>query len=178
LLLITLVSTLITPTLSQAQMSSNDATTNEGDVIRLIAALDEPEFYCFDLTGYGDHLVLDDPIQAHTCKLQGGTDQKFAKIGDQIQVVGYDRCLQVAGSGNTVLTGSTIIVRECNGDNMQQKISLNAVGQLVVKDTDYCITAGPDSAPAFGPSHIWRSLSAVKCESADAELSTWQIGLD
>ena len=48
----------------------------DGDFVRLVAALDEPEFYCLDLAGWGRNLLLDDPLQTHTCKGRGGEDQR------------------------------------------------------------------------------------------------------
>ena len=47
------------------------AADDSGDFVRLVAPLDEPEFYCFDLAGWGKNLRLDDPLQTHTCKARG-----------------------------------------------------------------------------------------------------------
>ena len=74
------------------------AQAEDGDFIRLIAALDEPEYYCLDLAGWGEHLQLDDPLQTHTCKNRGANDQKFHFESGRLKVSLYDRCVQVAGS--------------------------------------------------------------------------------
>lgn len=172
------VATLLQPMLSHAQMgSANTSSASEGDYIRLVAALDEPEFYCIDLTGWGQSLVLDDPLQAHTCKLNGSTDQMFAVDGDHIKVSGYDRCLQVAGSSNKALPGSALLVRKCNDESPLQKIALTDNGKLVLQNTEYCLAAGTDTENASGPSHVWRTLTAEKCDNTDSELTTWQLGL-
>ena len=38
--------------------------------------LDEPEFYCVDVAGFGNNLNLNSPLQAHTCK-PGADDELF-----------------------------------------------------------------------------------------------------
>lgn len=148
-----------------------------GDFVRLVAELDEPEFYCFDLAGWGEHLKLDDPLQIHTCKTRGGEDQMFHFTDDQLIVSKYDRCAQVAGSGGETLVGSAVLARACSDDPLQ-KISLDDNGRIHVGDTGLCLGAGPDSTEASGPSHMWRTLTVVGCEGGDKNLLTWQKGLE
>ena len=160
-----------------ALLSAAQAEENGGQFIRLVAALDEPEYYCLDLAGWGAHLQLDDPLQAHTCKNRGAEDQKFHFSNEQLKVSLYDRCVQVAGSSGNTLAGSAIIARACS-DSPLQRLSLDDNGRLRIGDTGLCLGAGAESAEASGPSHMWRSLSAVHCDSADGELATWQVGLE
>ena len=87
--------------------------SSEGSYIRLVAELDEPEFYCFDLAGWGDHLRLDDPLQTHTCKTRGAADQMLQFDNGQIKVAGYDRCIEAGGSPPVTLPGSAVLAREC-----------------------------------------------------------------
>lgn len=148
----------------------------QGDYIRLIDPLDEPEFYCFDLTGWQASLALDDPLQAHTCK-ENGPDQMFAFDGDHIQVIGYDRCLQASGSSGTTLPGATILARDCSDSSTLQAFELDNAGKMHIKESGYCVGAGITSGEAAGPSHVWRALMVVECD-ADDSLSTWQIGLN
>jgi hypothetical protein len=150
---------------------------SSGDFIRLVDGLDEPEeFYCFDLAGWGDHLQLDDPLQTHTCKGRGGQDQMFHFDGKRLKVSLYDRCVQVAGSSGITLAGSAVLARPCS-DSPLQDLSLNDAGQIQIGTTAYCLGAGEDSAEASGPSHMWRTLVTVKCDSAQAAFATWQIGM-
>jgi hypothetical protein len=149
---------------------------SSGDLIRLVAALDEPEFYCFDLAGWGKNLQLDDPLQTHTCKATAFEDQLFQLVDNRIKVVGHDRCVQVAGSSGGTLPGSAVLVRPCS-NNALQELSLNAAGQIMIGTTGYCIGAGTQSKPASGPSHMWRTLTAVDCAAADASLLRWQVGM-
>lgn len=158
--------------LSVGQQSSE----KQGEFIRLVAALDEPEFYCFDLAGWGANVLLDEPMQTHTCKNRNADDEMFSIEGEQIKATMYDRCIQVAGSSGTTLPGSAILVKPCS-DNALQKLSLNEDGKIHIIGTDYCIGVGPDSRAAGGPSHMWRTLQAVVCDSAEPELVTWQYGL-
>ena len=154
------------------------AQNENSTLIRLVAGLDEPEeFYCFDLEGWRDSLKLDNPIQAHTCKVRNAEDQLFYVEEDHIKLTEYDRCLAVSGSGSTTLSGSSLLARECDESSPLQKITLNEAGQVVILDTDYCIVASAESAKANGPSHLWRSLRVANCDSVTKELSTWQLGL-
>ena len=144
--------------------------------IRLVDPLDEPEFYCLDLAGWGDHLRLDDPLQAHTCKARRAGDQMFAFKEGKIVVGDTGRCLEVAGSGSPPLPGAAVIARECK-DNPLQAFTLEDNGRIVSTGSDLCLAAGEDSADASGPSHVWRVLTAQKCDAVSAELTTWQVGL-
>ncbi len=152
------------------------ADDNDGDFLRLVAALDEPEFYCFDLAGWGRNLLLDDPLQTHTCKTRGGEDQMFHFADGQLKVSRYDRCVQVAGSSGVTLAGSAVIARPCS-DNPLQKLSLDDDGRVRLTGTDYCVAAGADSTEASGPSHLWRTMTVVNCSVADDALTRWQVGL-
>lgn len=158
--------------------NSVSAQDQQGTLLRLVAALDEPEFYCIDLVGHGASIELDNPLQAHTCKVRNAADQTFVIDGEQIKVVEYDRCLQVAGTSRVTLSGSAVLARECDNDNPLQKISLTESGLLQIGDTEYCIVAGVESTNASGPSHVWRSLSTAKCASANNDLGVWQLGLE
>lgn len=148
----------------------------EGDYIMLVDPLDEPEFYCFDLAGWGDHLQLDDPLQTHTCKTRGGDDQMFAFVGNKIHVSGTDRCLQVAGSSGVTLAGSAVLARTC-ADNPLQELSLSSSGKIMLGDSGLCIGSGNESREASGPSHVWRTMVVVDCAATEASLLTWQVGL-
>jgi len=147
-----------------------------GDFVRLISPLDEPEFYCVDLAGWGKHLQLDDPLQTHTCKSRGGDDQMFHFSNGRLEVSLYDRCVQVAGSSGETLIGSAVLARACS-DSPLQKLSLGDDRRIRIGDSDLCLGAGVDSTEASGPSHMWRTLSVVHCDNTDEERVTWQTGV-
>jgi len=147
-----------------------------GDYIRLVASLDEPEFYCMDIAGWGEHLRLDDPLQTHTCKVRGAADQMFLFQNGRLEVSKYNRCLEVAGSGESTLAGSAVIARPCS-DTPLQKLAIDSDGHIRLGDTGYCLGAGAESMEASGPSHMWRTLTVMSCSDADGDLVTWQIGL-
>ena len=170
-----IIITMLVGLLATAVYAQNES--GDGVQIRLVAELDEPEFYCFDLAGWGEKLRLDDPLQTHTCKLKGAADQMLSLQDGQIKVEGYDRCIEVAGSTPVTLPGSAVLARECNADTALQKLSLNDNGQIQLADTDYCLVAGTESREASGPSHVWRTLAVGSCDT-DESLSTWQVGLD
>jgi hypothetical protein len=161
--------------ISSLVYAQNDAAS--GDFVRLIAPLDEPEFYCLDLAGWGDHVQLDDPLQTHTCKIRGGGDQMFFFEDNRLKVAGFDRCVQIAGSSGVTLMGSSVLARACS-DNALQELSIDEEGYIHIGDTDYCLGTGSESAEAAGPSHMWRTLIAVHCGTTPAEMVTWQVGLE
>ena len=144
--------------------------------VRLVDALDEPEFYCLDLSGWGDHLKLDDPLQAHTCKTRGAGDQMFTVEDGKILVGDTGRCLTLGVSSGMALPGVAILAREC-GDNAMQGFTLEEDGRISVAGSNLCVAAGPESTDASGPSHVWRVLSVQRCDTVAAELMTWQVGL-
>ncbi len=152
------------------------ADEHDGDYVRLVAALDEPEYYCFDLAGWGRNLLLDDPLQTHTCKGRGGEDQMFHFADGQLKVSRYDRCVQIAGSSGVTLAGSAVIARPCS-DGPLQKLSLDDDGRVRLTGTDYCVAAGGDSTEASGPSHMWRTMTVESCSDTDDALIRWQVGL-
>ena len=58
--------------------------------------LDEPEFYCVDVAGFGNNLNLNSPLQAHTCK-PGADDELFIfnrPAPGQFYMDAYDVCLE------------------------------------------------------------------------------------
>ncbi len=171
---IKLLIVLLLASLGQLAFGQSDM---EGDYVRLVDPLDEPEFYCFDLAGWGDHLQLEDPLQTHTCKVNGRDDQMFALVSGKIQVTGTDRCLQAAGSSGNSLPGSALLVRSCS-DNPLQQFRMEKNGQIRLGSSQYCVGAGDRSTPASGPSHLWRTMQLVDCATADKSLSSWQVGLN
>jgi hypothetical protein len=162
-----LVFALLLPGLSTAQTFTQ---------IRLIDPLDEPEFYCLDLSGWGERLKLDDPLQAHTCKTRRADDQMFAIEDGKILVGNTGRCLQLGVSSGKPLAGVAILARDCS-DSPLQSFTLEDNGQLSVTGSALCLAAGTESTDASGPSHVWRVLSAQPCDTTSPELTTWQVGL-
>lgn len=152
--------------------------SSAGELIVLVDPLDEPEFYCFDLAGWGQNLQLDDPLQAHTCKTRNAGDQMFHFEDNRLKVSTQDLCVQVAGSTGRTLAGSAVLARPCVEDNPLQDLSFGDDGKVYVGETDFCIGVGTVSAAAGGPSHLWRALNVTYCESHDDNLLTWQRGLN
>ena len=69
---------------------------SDRSLIQLIDPLDEPEFYCVDVPGFGSNLHLGAALMGHTCK-PGAEDELFAvnqpNVGN-LFMPAYDRCLQ------------------------------------------------------------------------------------
>ena len=54
-----------------------DPATAAATLVQLVDELDEPEYYCVDVPGFGASLNLGSPLTAHTCK-PGADDEMFA----------------------------------------------------------------------------------------------------
>ena len=129
--------------------------------------LDEPEFYCVDVAGFGAGLNLDAPLQAHTCK-PGADDEMFAfnrPSEGQLYLVGHDRCLEADGTG--------LYVRPCSESSLQ-RFGHRDDGTLKVRGADQCLAVvGGDGEPAGGRSHLRRDLLLQPCEDLEPALSRW-----
>lgn len=154
------------------------AQSADKDFIRLVDNLDEPKFYCIDLSGRGDQLRLDDPVQTHSCKPadQAADQLAFRFEGDQIQVVGHERCLQATGSGPATIPGAPVLARACSNSPLQ-KLSLHEDGTIRLAETPYCLGIGAVSGTAGGGNQLWRTLNVMNCADADQKHLTWQIGM-
>ncbi|WP_372882323.1 RICIN domain-containing protein [Psychromonas sp.] len=141
-------------------------------MLKLADQLDEPEFYCLDVAGWGDHLKIDDPVQVHTCK-PDSPDQEFVVEGSTLKMPEYNRCLTVSASGNMALPGSALMLRECDGGTMQN-LKILSSGQIMLNNSNLCLAAGSTSLEASGPSHMWRVASLQPCESTDKKFTTWK----
>lgn len=140
-------------------------------VIKLVEPLDEPEFYCLDVAGWGDHLKIEDPLQVHTCK-PDSPDQEFVVEGSTFKMPEYNRCLTVSASGNTAQPGTALMIRECDG-RIMQNFKILSSGQIMLNNSNLCLAAGTTSLEASGPSHLWRVASLQPCDITDKKLITW-----
>ncbi len=146
-------------------------------LIQLLDPLDEPEFYCVDVPGFGSSLNLQGALTAHTCK-PGADDEMFqfdSPSAGQIQMPAYDLC--VAASGPE--PGADLILAGCS-DSPLQKFSFNERGQIELKngsDAALCLTVADEPGePTGGPSHLRRDLTLETCELADEARTVWTAG--
>ena len=131
--------------------------------------LDEPEFYCVDVAGFGNSLNLNAPLQAHTCK-PGADDELFIfnhPGPGQFSMDAYDVCLE-AGEG-------VLYVRACS-DSQNQRFELSGDGLLRLRDSDLCVAVqSGEGQPAGGRSHVRRDLLLQDCASVEQNLSRWTL---
>ena len=83
-------------------------------LVMLADPLDEPEFYCVDVAGFGANLNVNGPLQAHTCK-PGADDELFAfnrPADGQLYLVEHDRCIEA--------DGASLYVRTCSESPLQR----------------------------------------------------------
>lgn len=138
-------------------------------LIMLQDPLDEPEFYCVDVAGFGSNLNLNAPLQAHTCK-PGADDELFifnAPAPGQFYMDAYDVCLE-AGEG-------VLYVKACS-DSEKQLFELTADGVLRLQGSDQCLAVQSGSGqPAGGRSHVRRDLLLQNCANVEHSLSRWAL---
>ena len=129
--------------------------------------LDEPEFYCVDVAGFGASLNISSPLQAHTCK-PGADDEMFAfntPSQGKLYLVGHDRCLEA--------DGGSVYVRSCS-ESPLQRFAYGEDKTIRVEGESVCLTvAGEDGQPAGGLSHLRRDLLLDSCAVVKPSLSRW-----
>ena len=156
----------IRPTQSRPQ--SLTALYPDGEtLIQLIDPLDEPEFYCVDVRGFGSGSQLDRPLQAHTCK-PGGDDELFLfnqPAAGQLSMPAYDLCLEAEGD--------VVFVRTCS-ETPAQRFTAGSDGTVRAGDGQLCLAVAPgEGEQAGGISHVRRDLLLVDCTGGQRHLARW-----
>jgi hypothetical protein len=146
-----------------------EPTPSAESLIMLRDPLDEPEFYCIDMVGFGSNLNLNAPLQAHTCK-PGADDELFIfnhPAAGQFFMEAYDVCLE-AGDGQ-------LFVKECS-DSPNQQFTLSDDGILKLESAELCVAVqSGDGQPAGGRSHVRRDLLVQNCGEVEQSLSRWTL---
>ena len=160
-------------------------TTAPGAVglLRLTAALDDPQHYCIDVPGHSDGVQLDAPLQAHTCK-PGADDQLFelerSNEYSTLRMPAYapdgGRCLAITDSAD-----GSVVLASCHGrdETLFSVAQLRNEGRLSVKTAslrERCIgIAAGAGEPAGGRNHLRRDLTLYDCTAADPALISWEL---
>ena len=138
-------------------------------LVQLVDPLDEPEFYCVDVPGFGASLRLQAALMAHTCK-PGADDEIFAvnePLPGNLLIPAYDLCMEA--------DGAQIVLRACS-DSAMQRFELDAEGALALAGTELCVAVAPGvGEPTGGPSHVRRDLVLLDCGEGDASLRQWSL---
>ena len=148
-----------------------DPAKAEATLVQLVDALDEPEYYCVDVPGFGRSLNLEAALMAHTCK-PGADDEMFAinrpRPGN-LYMPAYDLCMEADRTGSPV----QLYLRECSGSTLQQ-FELGSDGGLVLVGPGLCMAVSlEDGEPTGGPSHLRRDLVMLNCHEAEQALRQW-----
>lgn len=142
-------------------------------LLQLIDPLDESEFYCVDVPGFGARLDLTAALSAHTCK-PGADDEMFRPgepLAGNLQMPAYRLCLEAASSSS----GSELFLMECS-DSALQQFSLDGKGALRLVATPLCLTIAPGAGePTGGPSHLRRDLALEDCDATPANRRSWRL---
>ena len=144
-----------------------------GTLVQLADPLDEPEYYCVDVPGFGARLNLGAALMAHTCK-PGADDEMFAvnRPGPgNLSMPAYDLCLAADSDTGT----AQLHLQECS-DSALQRFTYRADGLLTLAGTELCLAVAPEAGqPTGGPSHLRRDLSLQPCSTTEPELTNWQF---
>ena len=140
-------------------------------LVQLADPLDEPEFYCVDVPGFGANLNVEAALMAHTCK--PGADDEIFVVGQpapgNLSMPAYNRCMEAEGAEPQ----AQLHLQECSDAAMQQ-FAFDADGALILSGTDLCVAVSPeDGEPTGGPSHVRRDLLLLDCADATPALSRW-----
>ncbi len=157
-----------TPT--PAGIAANPAEAQE-TLVQLAVPLDEPEFYCVDVPGFGASLNLQAALMAHTCK--PGADDEIFIVGmpgpGNLSMPAYKLCMEAEGAENQ----APLRLQECS-DSALQQFDFDADVALILSGTGLCVAVSSDDGePTGGPSHVRRDLLLLDCAEAQPALSRW-----
>ena len=142
-----------------------------GTLIQLADPLDEPEFYCVDVPGFGARLNLEAALMAHTCK-PGADDEMFAvnrPLPGNLSTPAYELCLEA----DRATGAAQLHLQECS-DSALQRFEYQAGGLLVLSGTELCVAVAPEAGrPTGGPSHLRRDLALRRCSATEPALTKW-----
>ncbi len=153
--------------------------------VRLKDRLDRPgDGYCLDILGTGNNLRVDLPLFAHNCK-GGATPDSTIIYTNQGQLLfpGANVCVTAFGVNNTVLPGTSILLRPCDqrtaffDTSDLQKFDYTRNGQLKLRGSELCLAVGNASSVTYSPLDRWRVLSLQLCTSAEINYSVWEMVL-
>ncbi len=149
------------------------AAAADGGLIKLKAALDEPEYYCLDVPGWGRNLNLKAPLMAHACK-PGADDEIFQTNrpnSGQLSMPAYSLCVQA----DKTEAGAAVRMTECS-DSTLQKFSWSNGHVSPAGDATLCLAvADAKGEPTGGPSHLKLDLTLQPCASVSAARSEWLL---
>jgi len=166
-----------TPIQAESESSEVSVPASPG-LIQLLDPLDEPEFYCVDVPGFGRSLNLQGALTAHTCK-PGADDEMFqwdSPASGQISMPAYNLCLEANGDE----AGTTLGLAECS-DAPLQLFRYEENGRIRLDqgtaEGELCLTVGPEPGePTGGPSHLRRTLTLETCSQVDDSRALWTVG--
>ena len=140
-------------------------------LVQLADPLDEPEFYCVDVPGFGASLNLQAALMAHTCK--PGADDEIFVVGSLAPATSPCPPTTCAWRRSGAEPQAQLHLQECSDSAMQQ-FAFDADGALTLSGTDLCVAVSPeDGEPTGGPSHVRRDLLLLHCADATPALSRW-----
>ena len=151
-------------------------TITDGIFIQLEDPLDEPEYYCVDVPGAGRGVMLQAPLQAHTCKAVEVAEDELFSIGrpldGQIYMKAYDLCV----AADRPEADSLLRLEPCS-DSALQRFSFPSDGRIRRQGgaaAGLCLAVAPGpGTPTGGLSHLRLDLNLQRCEDADPHRAIW-----
>ena len=148
---------------------------SEEVMIRLVDSLDEPEFYCVDIPGFGKNVQLEAPLMAHTLKRFGSADEMWIMnypSEGQIYSSSTKRCIEV----ESATSGAKLRLKKPS-DSPLQRFDLTDKGALVLMahpELGVAVASG-NGTQAGGRSHLRRDMNLKKLSETDQALVTWKL---
>ena len=146
-------------------------------LIQLMDPLDEPEYYCVDVPGFGRNLNLNGALTARTCKPRADDEMFLLDLPSpgQISMPAYSLCMEASDEA----AGSSVHLADCSAEPLQQfQYTHNAQIRLLNGAADaLCLAVASQAGePTGGPSHLRRELTLESCELVEAARSRWTVG--
>ncbi len=156
------------------EVAESEQVNDQGEFLRVIAALDEARGYCLDIPGHMAGVQIERPLHVHTCKHgiwnQDGRFDVSALGNGVIRMPHYELCLQAENAS----IGARLLLAECTEAELQTwtlrdsgEIALEAFPQM-------CITVEERSGRnAGGPRYLMKGVGLDTCSQQASDPQRW-----
>ena len=176
LLVIVLTLLVVSCSGNERETTINETGDSDHTLIQLRDPLDEPEYYCVDVPGFGRSLDLEGTLTAHTCK-PNADDELFMvnhPAPGQIYMPAYDRCMEASSAE----ADAVLRLTACS-DSALQQFSVIDDGTIQLQSSNsetLCLSVADEAGqPTGGPSHLVRDLLLLPCATVTTALSQWSL---
>ncbi|MFL3022232.1 MAG: ricin-type beta-trefoil lectin domain protein [Cytophagales bacterium] len=163
---------------NEASEDADTELTNKEIVeVYLLNNLNDSRGFCIDMRGHKTNADINKSLQAHTCYSYQGeiaVDQGFNKLNinqDQFFIEHFKVCMEASKTESA----SSLVLRDCDGNNNQKFILKNNGNINPVSDLNLCLTVSEEFREGGGgnPTHLIRNLSIEICDDSLSSRQKW-----